>query len=75
MSNLHDVHGGLAWRKAAASTAQGNCVELARIDGGVLVRDSKDPQGPVLSFTRAELAAFLDGVKGGEFDDLAAGRS
>lgn len=75
MSNLHEVHGGLRWRKAAASTAQGNCVELAGIDGGVLVRDSKDPQGPVLSFTRAELAAFLDGVKGGEFDDLAAARS
>lgn len=68
MSNLHD---GLRWRKAAASAANGNCVELAGTDGGVAIRDSKSPGGPVLSFTRAELAAFLAGAKRGEFDDLA----
>jgi hypothetical protein len=70
VSTLHD---GLRWRKAAASTANGNCVELARTEGGVAIRDSKDPGGPVLSFTRTELAAFLAGAKGGEFDDLAGG--
>jgi hypothetical protein len=60
----------LTWRKASASTIQGNCVELAPSDGGVAVRDSKDPGGPTLWFTREEIAAFLNGIKAGEFDDL-----
>lgn len=33
-----------------------------------LVRDSKDPDGPTLAFTAAEWAAFIAGVKDGEFD-------
>ena len=39
-------------------------------DGTVGLRDSKDPVGPVLTFTRGELRAFLEGAKAGEFDDL-----
>jgi hypothetical protein len=62
---------GLQWRKAAASSGNGTCVELAPSRTGVVfLRDSKDPEGAVLTFTRAEIAAFLDGAKGGEFDDL-----
>lgn len=60
-----------AWRKASASAGNGQCVEVAALVGGVAVRDSKDPNGPVLRFTRTEIAAFLDGAKAGEFDDLA----
>jgi hypothetical protein len=67
LSNLDEE---LAWRKASASTANGQCVELARTVGGVAVRDSKDPGGPVLHFTRTEVAAWLAGAKAGEFDDL-----
>ena len=38
-------------------------------DGGVSVRDGSDGQdGPVLAFTREEWAAFVAGVKNGEFD-------
>ena len=60
----------LAWRKASASGNNG-CVELAPLaDGGVGVRDSKDPAGPVLSFTRHEWVSFLDGLDKGEFDHL-----
>jgi hypothetical protein len=63
---------GLQWRKAAASNGTGACVELASGDSGAVhVRDSKDPRGAVLTFTRREIAAFLNGAKGGEFDDLA----
>ena len=62
---------GLQWRKAAASSGNGTCVELAPGHTGVVfLRDSKDPKGPVLTFTRQEIAAFVDGVKSGEFDDL-----
>lgn len=44
------------------------CMEVRLIDGTVQVRDSKDPDGPVLSFTRAEWEAVLDGVERGHFD-------
>ena len=37
---------------------------------GVAVRDSKYSDGPVLRYTRAEWAAFVQGVKDGEFDGL-----
>lgn len=61
---------GLAWRKASSSVGNGACVELSPIEGMVMVRDSKDPFGPVLRYTAAEWNAFLDGAKKGEFDDL-----
>lgn len=59
------------WIKATRSATSGNCVELRRRAGAVEVRDSKDPDGPVLRFTPAELAAFLDGARKAEFDHLA----
>jgi hypothetical protein len=39
-------------------------------DGMIEVRDSKDPAGTVLRFRAGELAAWLDGARSGEFDDL-----
>jgi hypothetical protein len=39
-------------------------------DGRVAVRDSKNPDGAMLIFTRAEMHAWLHGVRAGEFDDL-----
>ena len=59
------------WIKATASSDSGNCVELRRCGDEIQVRDSKDPHGPVLRFTTAELAAWLDGAKRSEFDHLA----
>jgi Domain of unknown function (DUF397) len=59
------------WRKSTRSQQSGQCVELARVAGMIGVRDSKDPDGPVLVFTAEEFAAFLDGAANGEFDDLA----
>lgn len=47
-----------AWRKSSHSGDQGACVEMAPIDTGVAVRDSKDPAGPVLLFSPAAWAAF-----------------
>jgi hypothetical protein len=62
---------GAQWRKSARSSAQGNCVELARLSGAeVAIRNSRHPEGPALVFTDAELDAFLGGVKDGDFDDL-----
>jgi hypothetical protein len=60
------------WRKSTVSNPSGNCVELAELaDGTVAVRNSREPAGPVLIYTRAEIAAFIQGVHRGEFDDLA----
>jgi nitrogen fixation-related uncharacterized protein len=64
------------WRKSRASNPSGCCVEVAALpDGAVAVRNSRDPAGPALVYTRAEVAAFLTGVKNGEFDDLYPGAS
>jgi len=58
------------WVKATRSGDQGDCVEMRRHGGAVEVRDSKDPDGPVLRFTAREIAAWLDGAKQAEFDHL-----
>jgi hypothetical protein len=57
------------WQRAA-SCAGGSCVELAAFEGSVAVRDSKDPESPILTFTRDEWIAFADALRRGEFDDL-----
>ena len=59
------------WKKASASGPNDNCVEMAQDGQRVLVRDSKNPTGPVLEYTKAEIAAWLDGAKRGEFDEFA----
>ena len=62
------------WRKSRVSNPSGCCVEVAELAGGVIaIRDSRHVRaGP--DYTRAEVAAFLAGVKDGEFDDLYPGR-
>jgi Domain of unknown function (DUF397) len=61
----------LTWRKSTYSAVNG-CVEVAfgdYADGAeVAVRDSKEPDGAGLYFSRAEWTAFLAGVRSGEFD-------
>lgn len=59
------------WIKSGHSNAEGNCVEVATlVDGEVAMRNSRDPDGPALIYTPAEVAAFVAGAKGGEFDHL-----
>jgi len=63
---------GPFWFKSSLSYANGNCVEVAYLDGGEIgVRNSRDCSGPVLRFTSDEWVAFLGGVRNGEFDALA----
>lgn len=59
----------LNWRRSSRC-GSGTCVEVARLphSGAVVVRDSKEPNGPVLVFTADEWAGFLDGARRGEFD-------
>jgi hypothetical protein len=57
------------WRRARHCNG-GNCLEVASYGEGVAIRDSKNPDGPVLFYRRDEFLAFLQGVKEGDFDDL-----
>ncbi len=57
----------LAWRKSRASES-GTCVEVALGGESVLIRHSKNPSGPVLSFSRPEWIAFLRDARDGKFD-------
>ncbi|MFF1439184.1 DUF397 domain-containing protein [Streptomyces sp. NPDC058295] len=62
---------GARWIKSSHSNAEGNCVEVAALaGGGVALRNSRDPDGPALVYTPAEVAAFVAGAKDGEFDHL-----
>ena len=60
------------WIKSSLSYSNGNCVEIATLpDGMIGIRDSKNPEGPVLRFTPGEWNAFLAGALLGEFDQAA----
>ena len=62
---------GSYWIKSSLSYANGNCVEVASLPGGMIgVRNSRDSAGPVLRFTPREWHAFLGGVRNGEFDNI-----
>lgn len=55
-----------AWRRSSRCDAS-TCVEVAHEGGEVLVRDSKDANGPVLRFDLAEWERFRVGVLEGDF--------
>ncbi len=57
----------IRWRKSSRCES-GTCVEVAHIDGTIAIRDSKDLHGSVLTFSAEEWAAFVAGVRNGEFD-------
>ena len=60
------------WRKSRHSGQLGCCVEAAALDNGhVAMRNSRDPNGAALIFTRNEMAAFLASAKNDEFHDIA----
>lgn len=53
------------WRKASRSTGNpSNCVEVGETTGLRAVRDSKNPDGPMLIFTEAQFDSFLHRVRG-----------
>jgi Domain of unknown function (DUF397) len=50
MANGNCVQVGQEWRMPSRSYGTGQCAEVANASGVVFIRDSKDPDGVVLSF-------------------------
>ncbi|MCC9311242.1 DUF397 domain-containing protein [Kitasatospora sp. RB6PN24] len=57
------------WRKSSYSGASnGDCVEIADgLTGALPVRDSKDPNGPALTFAPDAWSAFVTALKANAF--------
>ena len=81
MSSTDPVHSGVpatdlgteGWAKPWSGTNGGSCVEAKRLpDGSVALRQSRDPGGPALVYSREEMIAFLRGAKAGQADFLVA---
>ena len=66
MQNLDDAQ----WIKSRKSSGSGQCVQVAKVGDKIAVRDSKNPDGPVLVFTAGEWDAFTEGVRDGDFNAL-----
>lgn len=59
------------WQKSRASNPSGNSVEVGEAGADVLVlRESDNPDEHVHT-TREKFAAFIEGVKNGEYDHFA----
>jgi hypothetical protein len=54
------------WRTSSYTGQQGECVELRHQSGEVAVRDTKDRQGPVLTFAREAFAELIVNAKAGK---------
>ncbi|MEU5670009.1 DUF397 domain-containing protein [Micromonospora sp. NPDC047753] len=51
------------WRKSTRSGSNGACVEARHARGLVQIRDSKDLNGPVLSFQQDAWCVFLTALR------------
>lgn len=59
----------VVWRKSSYSGQEGGtCVEVADLDVALGVRDSTDPEGPVLQFQRSAVAGLVGRIKDGKLD-------
>jgi Domain of unknown function (DUF397) len=63
----------LAWRVARDCDA-GTCIRVAPHKGMIVIGDTKNPDGPVLSYSHDEWLTFVKGIRQGDFDDLVSGR-
>jgi predicted secreted Zn-dependent protease len=64
----------IGWRRASFCGG-GECVEVGAQDDMIVVRDSKEPSGFTLRYSKTEWQAFIAGVKAGEFDSFGCNTS
>lgn len=67
MTDFADIE--TEWR-SSASCGAGNCVQVAKLEGAIAIRDSKNPERGTQVYTIDEWHEFVAGVKRGDFDDL-----
>lgn len=53
-----------------SASVGGNCVELAALEDGehIAIRNSRNPNGLALIYTRKEIETMIEGAKAGVFD-------
>ena len=57
------------WAKSSLSVYNGNCVEVAGLDGDVIyVRNSKHPEAGTLAIPAPQWDDFIAGAQHGEFN-------
>ncbi len=62
-------HKSLTWH-TALSCDGGTCVQVAADQNTILIRNSQQPDGPLIEYTSEEWLEFVSGIKNGDFDDL-----
>lgn len=68
-NNTPPTLGSLAWRVARHCDG-GSCIRVAPHKGMIVIGDTKNPDGPVLSYSHDEWLAFVKGIRQGDFDDI-----
>ncbi|WP_373320658.1 DUF397 domain-containing protein [Rhizocola hellebori] len=56
----------VAWRKSSFCES-GACLEVAAVGEDIVVRNSQDPHGTTLRFSKPVWASFLEAVSAGDF--------
>ena len=69
MLHMPQSLGELSWRVARKCNG-GACVRVAAHGDEIVIGSSKHPDEPVIAYSRDEWAAFVEGVRQGDFDDL-----
>jgi len=65
MATQPNLDSTLIWHKSRASGGTGQCVEVATSGSSVLVRDSGDGTGTILTFTHAQWLGLLQRIRDG----------
>ncbi|WP_329064984.1 DUF397 domain-containing protein [Streptomyces sp. NBC_01429] len=57
----------ISWQKSSFSDQGGQCIEIAKREGVILMRESDDPN-IFATVSSSKFSSFISGIKAGEFD-------